>query len=200
VRTQRTITATVVCLASLSAAMPTAAAASPLLSGYGGPGQGNQAILGSSLLNVPGNGGGPGTGAVAGANGGASPTAAGESAPAGASRGASESAPAGLRARAVRASESSAGLLARAHALARAARGNRPGGGLGVASGSPTRVRPASVGSEPLGLRGEYILFILLVLAALVLIAFLTRRTIGMSTIAGRDGKSHSLAKKSREA
>jgi hypothetical protein len=38
-----------------------ATAAGPLLSGYGGPGQGNQAILGSTLLNVPhgGSSGGP---------------------------------------------------------------------------------------------------------------------------------------------
>src|SRR5262249_48861065 len=35
-----------------------AAGSSPLLSGYGGPGQGNQAILGSALLNGGRNGGG----------------------------------------------------------------------------------------------------------------------------------------------
>ena len=33
---------------------------SSLLSGYGGPGQGSQAILGSALLNGPGSGGGNG--------------------------------------------------------------------------------------------------------------------------------------------
>jgi hypothetical protein len=44
---------------TLAALASVPAPASPLLSGYGGPGQGNQAILGSTLLNRPG-GGGPG--------------------------------------------------------------------------------------------------------------------------------------------
>jgi hypothetical protein len=47
------------CLVALGAAPPDAALASSLLSGYGGPGQGNQAILGSALLNGPGGGSGP---------------------------------------------------------------------------------------------------------------------------------------------
>jgi hypothetical protein len=42
--------------------LPAAAYANPLLSGYGGPGQGNQAILGATLLN--GSGGGGSSGAV----------------------------------------------------------------------------------------------------------------------------------------
>jgi hypothetical protein len=47
---------------ALSLAAATAAQASPLLSGYGGPGQGNQVILGSTLIGGPGGGsttGGP---------------------------------------------------------------------------------------------------------------------------------------------
>jgi hypothetical protein len=46
-------------LASAWAAVPATAHAGPLLSGYGGPGQGNQAILGSALLG--GSAGGSGT-------------------------------------------------------------------------------------------------------------------------------------------
>lgn len=45
------------------AAIPVSANANPLLSGYGGPGQGSQAILGSQLL---GGGGGGGNGSSAG--------------------------------------------------------------------------------------------------------------------------------------
>jgi len=41
-------------LAAIMVATPVAAHASPLLSGYGGPGQGSQLILGSSLLGGPG--------------------------------------------------------------------------------------------------------------------------------------------------
>ncbi len=47
-------------LAALVAALPSSALASSLLSGYGGPGQGNQAILGSALVNGPRGGGGSG--------------------------------------------------------------------------------------------------------------------------------------------
>lgn len=40
------------------AALPATTHANPLLSGYGGPGQGTQVILGASLVNGPGGGGG----------------------------------------------------------------------------------------------------------------------------------------------
>jgi hypothetical protein len=57
-------------LVALSAALAPTADASSLLSGYGGPGQGSQAILGSALLNGPSGGGGAGTGGGSqGANG-----------------------------------------------------------------------------------------------------------------------------------
>jgi hypothetical protein len=52
---------------------PTAAVAGPLLSGYGGPGQGSQAILGSALLNGgKGGGGSAGPSSAASAAGNAS--------------------------------------------------------------------------------------------------------------------------------
>lgn len=54
---RRTIEAAGCALVVVALAAP-AASASPLLSGYGGPGQGNQAILGSALLNGGGTGGG----------------------------------------------------------------------------------------------------------------------------------------------
>ena len=51
---------------AFAAVAPASAPASPLLSGYGGPGQGTQAILGSTLLNGPsGGGGGAATGSGA---------------------------------------------------------------------------------------------------------------------------------------
>ena len=46
-----------VTLATLALA-PIAAWGNPLLSGYGGPGQGDQAVLGATLLNTPKGGGG----------------------------------------------------------------------------------------------------------------------------------------------
>ena len=59
-RSRRMITPTIA-LVALSAAMPVAASASSLLSGYGGPGQGNQAILGSALLGGGSSGGSSGS-------------------------------------------------------------------------------------------------------------------------------------------
>jgi hypothetical protein len=52
-----------------AACAPASAHANPLLSGYGGPGQGNQAILGATLLNGPGGGGSSGTVAAATSSG-----------------------------------------------------------------------------------------------------------------------------------
>jgi hypothetical protein len=57
-RTHRKITPIIVLAAGLSAGAPISAPASTLLSGYGGPGQGTQAILGGTLLNGPSGGGG----------------------------------------------------------------------------------------------------------------------------------------------
>lgn len=54
-----TTTFALLALALLGALAPAASASSTLLSGYGGPGQGNQAILGSTLIG--GSGGGSGS-------------------------------------------------------------------------------------------------------------------------------------------
>src|SRR3984893_14298799 len=54
----RTIIPIAALLMALSAAMPSAAPAKSLLSGYGGPRPGSQAILGAMLLNGPSGGGG----------------------------------------------------------------------------------------------------------------------------------------------
>ncbi|HEY1834670.1 MAG TPA: hypothetical protein VGG08_09555, partial [Solirubrobacteraceae bacterium] len=55
---------------ALAALAPSAASANPLLSGYGGPGQGDQAIIGAALVNGPGQGGSGGGG---GGGGGEAP-------------------------------------------------------------------------------------------------------------------------------
>ena len=67
-RAIRTGGVVLVAWALLAAAIPLGAQAGPLLSGYGGPGEGNQAILGSTLLGGPG-GGSPGAGGPSGAAG-----------------------------------------------------------------------------------------------------------------------------------
>jgi hypothetical protein len=59
----RTTLLTLASLVVIAASMPSLASASPLLGGYGGPGEGDQTILGSALLNGPrsGGSGGPGS-------------------------------------------------------------------------------------------------------------------------------------------
>jgi hypothetical protein len=65
---QRTIITMLLSLVALTAAaaVPVVAEANPLLSGYGGPGEGSQALLGSALLNGPSGGGGSAGGGSAG--------------------------------------------------------------------------------------------------------------------------------------
>ena len=66
----RTVTVLAALTLSLCSVGAATASAGTLLSGYGGPGQGNQAILGSGLLNTPGGGqGGGSTGAAHGGKG-----------------------------------------------------------------------------------------------------------------------------------
>jgi hypothetical protein len=58
--THQRITSILLFAALVAAAVPGTALANSLLSGYGGPGEGNQAILGSALLNAPKGGSGSG--------------------------------------------------------------------------------------------------------------------------------------------
>jgi hypothetical protein len=63
-----TITPKVTFVVAVALLVPSAAQANPLLSGYGGPGQGSQVILGSKLIGPP-SGGGGGTGGSPSASG-----------------------------------------------------------------------------------------------------------------------------------
>src|SRR5258705_13375486 len=61
-KSRRKITPIIAGLAAATALIPASAQASSVLSGYGGPGQGNQVILGAALLNGPRGGSGGGSG------------------------------------------------------------------------------------------------------------------------------------------
>ncbi len=65
-RRNRIILGTLALLALLAVPAPAALAGGPLLSGYGGPGAGAQAIIGGTLLNGPKGGSGGGSGGSAG--------------------------------------------------------------------------------------------------------------------------------------
>jgi hypothetical protein len=150
-------------LAVLAGVVSSQAAASPLLSGYGGPGQGNQAILGATLLNGPSGsdgGGPPGTGVSAGASSGSlaeantAPQAQG-GLPAGSSRGAG-----GARERSVKAADGTSIRGARAYP-------SSPRLALGVA---------AAYRTPTLGISEVDLVFIILATAALAATATFTSR------------------------
>ncbi len=162
------------------AGSPGAALASSLLSGYGGPGEGSEAILGSTLVNGPsgGAGAGPSGGAgagAAGAAGSASASALSGTARSGrGSAGASHDERTGL---------SSAGSTAARGTGGPAGRANGPGDAASVtrtgSAGTAFAVQAAdrgSIESEDLGLTAKYLVYVLLVLAGLAAVWALTIR------------------------
>lgn len=68
-KSHRKISLTTALLAALVAIAPASASANSLLSGYGGPGAGNQAILGSALIGGGGSTGGGGSSGASGSTG-----------------------------------------------------------------------------------------------------------------------------------
>jgi hypothetical protein len=167
----RTISLTTTLLAVLMTAAPSSAGANSLLSGYGGPGEGNQTILGSALLG--GRGG-------AGGGGGSSSSTSG-------STGSSSSGMAGVGGKTTTSSGSSGGGATARGGDGRPA-GGRSGsrGGSGGASGGAARTYtlvspssaspPASVASETLGLSGEDLGYVLLAFGVLAFTGVVTRR------------------------
>jgi hypothetical protein len=155
-KAQRRIISSVGLVAVAAACLPAGAQASPLLSGYGGPGQGNQAIIGAALLNGRGGGGGSGTLATS-SNGSLS----GESASGTA---------------AAQAHKSSGGGSSRGHAGAQrqAPAPRRP---LDLEGSYRALERSANVsGDGALGLSGSEVALIGVVLALLALIGTVTWR------------------------
>jgi hypothetical protein len=183
-RHHRTISI-VVFVALLVAATPSMALANSLLSGYGGPGEGNQAILGSALVNTPKGGGGGGAGGSSG--GQVSSSAPAESASPQSAGGASSQAGG-----ASGAGKSTSAGRAKQRAAARK-RGDR--GATGSNAGSRAVIYPAASselatgGSRTLGLSGADFAYIILALGVLALTGFLTMR-LARTTVARRpDGR-----------
>jgi hypothetical protein len=164
----------------LVALMVPAASASPLLSGYGGPGQGNQVILGSALLNSHSGGGGRG-----GSSG----------------SGGSSSESADLAAPATPSSRSASSSEPRRPAAARKGRGRAPHAAATGATGDASNTAPAAYralergrGSRPLlGFSGSDLVYVVLGLGVLVLTGVLTSRLAGRQP-AGRGGGSSGAA------
>jgi hypothetical protein len=167
-----TIAATLL-VSSVPLVAPATAGANPLLSGYGGPGEGNQAILGSGLVGGPSGGGGPGAGSGStGAAGLQASDAAGTTA--------------GGSGLATRGSGASA-RGAHADGAASGSRGQGKHGRAGAAAAAGARATPparaftpaaatgSEGGSQTLGLSGADFLYIAVALVALLVIGALTR-------------------------
>jgi hypothetical protein len=167
---QRTIPAAALVAAALCAFAPAAGASSTLLSGYGGPGQGNQAIIGSSLVGGRGGGNGGGSG------GGGSATSVPSS----------SSSIAVPQTQSVRPTTSAPAPRPKRHTAARHATAVRSAGPAAKAATPKLAVTALSAdrgGGKALGLSGADVAYIVLAFAALALTALLTvlltRRTGG---------------------
>lgn len=174
-RHQRT-TSILVFAALVAAAVPGTAAANSLLSGYGGPGEGNQAILGSALLNTPKGGGGSG-----GAGSSLSQASSARSGEAAGTQGTDRSSAD---------KKGSAGRSGKGAGAAKTA--GRGATAKATQSGSviyPAASREeASGGSRALGLSGTDFVYIILALGVLALTGFLTVRLVRPAATRGSSG------------
>ncbi len=187
-----TITATLLALAVLGAA-PTVASAGPLLSGYGGPGQGNQAILGSAVVNGGSGGGHSGSGGSTGAGGhsstgsssaGVDAAGAGTAAPsAGTAPRAATGASAGAKGGAPAAASHNGRKQANRQLAGSSGTGSAASAGFSTSSAS----RGGAGGGQTLGLSGADLLYILLAFGALVFTGVITRRLAREPGGPGRD-------------
>lgn len=175
----RTIILIAGCLVAFGTAPSDAAWASSLLSGYGGPGQGNQAILGSALLKGPGGGSGS-SGGGSGESGSLASSAgssAASSEATAASGGSSTKAATGHKAAGSHANGAHHGSQAHRSASASA-------GPPSLAAVYAAAERNHSAPSTPaLGLSGTDLLLIVLVLGMLALIGVLSRRLRGVPPV-----------------
>lgn len=158
-KTHRGITTAATLTALVLAVAPTATASS-LLSGYGGPGQGSQAILGSALINGPSGGGSGSAGSSSGGSAGSPTTSA--AAGGGSGSGGSSTGHTGAH-------------TGKTHAQVQ---GKSSKTGSAAQTPSAVSLTPQSSvgGSRALGLSGADILYMLLALAALVATGLLTRQ------------------------
>jgi hypothetical protein len=178
-RSHHTSSLTLALLAVLMTVAPSCAFGNSLLSGYGGPGEGNQAILGSALL---GGGTGGGSGSSGGSSSGDSSGLSGSS-----------SADAGAVGQAGTGNATSTGTRGQGskdhpngRRVAGGAAGSHGNASAGAALAYPVSTaentgRSAAVASETLGLSGGDLTDVLLVLGALALTGVVTGRLVRMT-------------------
>ncbi|MHB8234939.1 MAG: hypothetical protein ACYDHT_09835 [Solirubrobacteraceae bacterium] len=151
-----------------AAVLPASAAASPLLSGYGGPGQGNQALLGSTLINGPKGGGSGGAGTSTGTGLAESSESSSEGRQvSGGGSGSSKGGGTG---------SSSARHASARRGVATTTHGKAPTPAAAPSFYPAAERLPADSQGGSLGLSGSDVLFIVLAAALLVSLGLLTRR------------------------
>jgi hypothetical protein len=181
----------------ISALVPAAASAGSLLSGYGGPGEGNQAILGSALLGGPSgggrSGGGPsGDAARPGQSGayGSLIASPGEEQAANSSHG--SAAPAGSAGE-----RSSKPGGKQRHGEASTAQTSNNASPAYTQTIRPSTQTAAGSSSQPLGLSGADLLYILLALVVLALTGVVTRG-LARANVHGDGGPTQAMRRRTR--
>jgi hypothetical protein len=177
-RSHRTIISIGGIAVALAVALPAPALAKSLLSGYGAPGEGNQAILGSALLNGPRGGGGSGSGS-ANPSGSSSATGAGGSSNAPGEATSGESAPSGSGGSEGGRSETGGGSTRHSARKAgqKAGRHAQPQAPARAADFYPVSERVVTgAHSGALGLSGAEVIYMVLVVGVLVFMGVTTRR------------------------
>lgn len=164
-------------LLGISAVLPGSSWANSLLSGYGGPGQGSQAILGSALLNGPSGGSGGGGGGGTSSGGSSSSTVSPTTSTTSGGEGTTSSGAGGRAPRQGTRRSSSSGAR-----VGPTGKGHHP---PGVSTASTSRkANPYALveaaygthagGSETLGLSGADLLYLLVGLIVLLVTGILT--------------------------
>jgi hypothetical protein len=197
-KTQRKIIFIGGLMLALAVAWPAPSFASSLLSGYGGPGQGNQAILGSALVNGSrGGGGGTGGGGTGGSGGSSSSSSGSERSAAGEGGSSSGSSAPGTGSGkpSTSSGKSGSGSSTRGSDSGSGARSSGTGHGDAgttrstTASFYPASERvPAGEDSGTLGLSGADLIYIILAIGTLLFMGVLTTRLGRSSTTASSGG------------
>jgi hypothetical protein len=176
--------------------VPAAASAGSLLSGYGGPGEGNQAILGSALLGGPsgtsGSGGGSGGSAATAGQSGASGSLIATSGEAQAAR----SHPGSAAPKGSAGERSSKFASKQRHAVAGAANTSNRSSPAYTQINKPSK-QAAAGSSQPLGLSGPDLLYILLALLALAVTGVVTRG-LARANVHGDGGPTQAMRRRTR--
>lgn len=194
--TRRTMIKLTLIAVAFAALTPAAASAGSLLSGYGGPGEGNQAILGSALLNGPsgkgGSGGGSGNAASTGRSGsyGSLIASSGAGQPASSSRGSGGSTGTSR-------SRSSRSGGKQRHVEAGAENTSNSASPPYTKTNRPSTQTSGGGSSQPLGLSGADLLYILLALVVLTLTGVLTRGLV-RANVHGDEGSAQAMRRRTR--